>query len=69
MSRYLIEAIQVCTIQIKNLIFSSWFGASFMLTACSEVKMLKKKKECYSHGYSAMFSIENLDNQLLLLKS
>ena len=67
MSRYLIEAIQVCTIQIKNMFFCSRFGASFMLIACSEVKILKKKKECYLHGYGA-FSMENLDNQTLLLK-
>ena len=33
-----------------------------MLIACSEVKILKKKKECCLHGYGAMFSMENLDN-------
>ena len=55
--RYLIEAIQVCTIQIDNLIFCSLFGASFMLIACSEVKISKKKNECYLHGYGAMFSM------------
>ena len=61
MYRYLIEAIQVCTIQIDNLIFCSLFGASFILIACSEVKILKKKNECYLHGYGTMFSTENLD--------
>ena len=68
MSRYLIEAIQVCTIQIKNLIFCSLFGASFMLIACSEVKVLKKK-ECFLHGYSAMFSMVNLENQTFTSKN
>ena len=34
-----------------------------MLIACSEVKILKKKKECYLYGYGAVFSMENLDNQ------
>ena len=41
-ARYSIEAIQVCTLQIKNLIYISLFGASFMLIACSEVKILKE---------------------------
>ena len=61
MYTYLIEAIQVCTIQINNynLIFCNLFGASFMLIACSELKILKKKNECYLHGYSAMFSMDN----------
>ena len=72
MYRYLIEAIQVCTIQIYNLIFCSLFGASFMLIACSEVKILKKKNECYLHGYGAMFSnnsMENLDNHTFTSKN
>ena len=70
MSRYLIEAIQVCTIQIKNLFyFVACFGASFMLIACSEVKILKKKKKCYLHGYGAMFSMENLDNHTFTSKN
>ena len=43
--RYLIEAIQPYTHLKKNLIFCCLFGASFMLIACSEVKILKKKKE------------------------
>ena len=68
MYRYLIEAIQVCTIQI-NLIFCSLFGASFMLMACSEVEILKKKNECYLHGYSAMFSMDNLDNHTFTSKN
>ena len=34
-----------------------------MLMACSEVKILKKKKECYFHGYGAMLSMENVENQ------
>ena len=33
-----------------------------MLMACSEVKILKKKKECYFHGYGAMLYMENLEN-------
>ena len=37
-----------------------------MLIACSEVKILKKKIECYLHGYGAMFSMENLDNQTFI---
>ena len=61
------EAIQVCTIQVKNLIFCSQFGASFMFIACSEVKILKKNKECYWHGYDATFSMENLDNQTFIV--
>ena len=71
MYRYLIEAIQICTIEINNLIFCSLFGANFMLIACSEVKILKKKNECYLHGYGAMFSIimENLDNQTFTSKN
>ena len=69
MYRYLIEAIQVCTIQINNLIFCSLFGASFMLIACSEVKILKSKNECYLHGYGAMFSMENLDNHTFTSKN
>ena len=66
MYRYLIETIQVCTIQV---IFCSLFGESFMLIAFSEVKILKKKNECYLHGYSAMFSMENLDNQTFTSKN
>ena len=69
MSGYLIEAIQVCTIEIKNYISCSRFGASFVLIACSEVKMLKMKNEYYLHGYGAMFSIENLDNQTFTSKN
>jgi len=34
-----------------------------MLIACSKVKILKIKKECYFHGYGAMISMENLENQ------
>ena len=33
--------------KLKNLIYISLFGSSFMLIACSEVKILKKRKECY----------------------
>ena len=69
MYRYLIEAIQVCTNEINNLIFCSLFGASFMLIACSEVKIFKKKNECYLHGYGAMFSMENLDNHTFTSKN
>ena len=69
MSRYSIEAIQVCTLQIKNLIYISLFGASFMLIACSEVKISKKRKEWYLHAYGAMFSMENLDNQTFTSKN
>ena len=34
-----------------------------MLKACSKVKILKMKKECYFHAYGAMISVENLENQ------
>ena len=40
-----------------------------MLMACSEVKILKKKKECYFHGYGAMLSMENLENQTFTSKT
>ena len=40
--RYLIEAIKVCT--PFKVIFCCLFGTSFMLIACSEVKILKKEK-------------------------
>ena len=69
MYKYLIEAIQVCTIQINNLILCSLFDASFMLMACSEVKILKKKNECYLHAYGAMFSMEILDNHTFTSKN
>ena len=54
---------------MKNLIFCCLFGASFMLMACSEVKILKKKRECYFHGYGAMLSMENLENQTFTSKN
>ena len=52
------------TLQINNLIFCSLFGASFMLIACSEVKILKKKNECYLHGYGAMWPWEKAVGKL-----
>ena len=33
------------------------------------MKILKKKNECYLHGYGAMFSMENLDNQTFISKN
>ena len=67
MHRFLIETIKICT--PKNLIFCCLFGASFMLMACSEVKILKKKKKCYFHGYGAMLYMENLENQTFTSKN
>ena len=40
-----------------------------MLIACSEVKILKKKMECYFDGYGAMIPMENLDNQTFTSKN
>ena len=41
-----------------------------LMIACSEVKMLKKKMiECYFHGYGAMISMENLENQTFTSKN
>ena len=40
-----------------------------MLMACSEVKILKKKMEYYFHGYGAMISMENLENQTFTSKN
>ena len=40
-----------------------------MLIAYSEVKILKKEMECYFHGYGAMISMENLENQTFTSKN
>ena len=46
MYRYLIKAVHPYT-HFKLKIFCCLFGTNFMLIACSEVKILKKKKEYY----------------------
>ena len=71
MHRYLIEDIKVCTpFKLQKMIFYCLFGASFMSIACSEVKILKMKKECYFHGYGGMYcSMENLENQTFASKN
>ena len=40
-----------------------------MLIASSEVKISKKKKECYFHGYGAMISMGNLQKQTFTSKN
>ena len=45
------------------------FGDPDSYKSCSEVKILKKKMECYFHGYGAMISMENLENQTFTSKN